>query len=109
MSDQPLTMKTPTGETIEIPVSDRAPTKRAPKEDRVKIRLEHNDRIPKVGLNIGHNGTNYLLKTGVDINIPRKVLNVLNDAVASMPIIDPENQTIIGYEDRMMYPYRLVN
>jgi hypothetical protein len=76
--------------------------------DRVKIILERTNKIPKIGLNVGHNGVNYLIKPGVPVNIPRKVLNVLKDAVASEPQMDDEGN-IIGYEDRSAYPFRYVD
>lgn len=87
---------------------DEVPIIRKKKEDpeeRVKIILERNDRIPRNGLNVGHNGTNYLIQPGVPVSVPRKVVNVLKDARGSFPVYDPVSNTLIGFEDRSIYPF----
>ena len=76
--------------------------------DTVKIILEESEHIPPTGLFLGHNGDSFILMPGVPANIPRKLLTVLDDAVMSSPITEPGTQNVIGYRDRMKYPYRLV-
>lgn len=73
-----------------------------------KIILEENDAIPPTGLFVSHNGRSYLLMTGVEMDVPDGVLGILNDAIMSMPVIDPNNRKVIGFRDRMRYPYRVV-
>ena len=80
-----------------------APAKPA---DRVKIVLEENDNIPPTGLFIGVNGKGYLLKPGEEALVPEGVLNVLKDAIISVPVVDPRTAQVVGYRNRMRYPYR---
>lgn len=75
----------------------------------VKIILEENDNIPPTGLFIGVNGKGYMLRPGVEVNIPPGVKEVLDHAVMSMPQIDPQSNKIVGYRDRMKYPYRQIS
>ncbi len=80
----------------------------APKKGYTRIILEENDTIPPTGLFVGHNGKGYNLTPGVEIEIPDGVLGVLNDAVMAFPQTDPQTQQVIGYRQRMRYPYRNV-
>jgi hypothetical protein len=81
----------------------------APQSDRVRIILDNGDQIPKNGLMIGHNGTMYLLKPGIPANVPRVLLNVLNDAVQGFPVQDPDSLQVVEYQERMRYPYRVLS
>ena len=91
--------------------ADIAPKKAVSKvkEGYTRIILEENDTIPPTGLFVGHNGKGYNLTPGVEIEIPEGVLGVLNDAVMAFPQTDPQTQQVIGYRQRMRYPYRNVN
>lgn len=91
------------------PAKSAKPTKSAQKPDTVKIVLEENDDIPPTGLFLGHNGTGYLLKPGEPVEVPRKIIEILDNAVMSAPQMDPATKQIVGYRDRMRYPYRVVN
>jgi hypothetical protein len=92
---------------IDEPVQRKkaAPTKSV--EKRVRIILEENDEIPPTGQFIGHNGVGYILKPGQEASVPAKILNVLNDAIKSVPITDGSN-TVIGYKDKLRFPYRVL-
>lgn len=76
--------------------------------ETVKIILEENDDIPPTGLFIGHNGDSFLIQPGVPVDVPARVLNVLDSAVMSSPIIDPNTLSVTGYREKMRYPYRYV-
>lgn len=77
--------------------------------EKVRIILEENPDIPPTGLFLGLNGTGYLIRPGEEVEIPRGVREILDHAVMSSPVIDPSTQQVIGYRDRMRYPYRVVN
>jgi len=77
--------------------------------ETVKIILEENDDIPPTGLFLGHNGKGYLIRAGEPVDVPRHVLDILDNAVMSSPQIDPTTRNVVGYRDRMRYPYRIVN
>lgn len=96
-----------------------APTKatsakvRAPKTvkatDKVKIILEENEDIPPTGLFLGLNGVGYIIRPGEEVEVPLGIKEILDHAVMSAPQMDPSTKQIIGYRERMRYPYRLVN
>lgn len=94
------------GENIDAKASKSAKTVKKP--DTVRIILEENDDIPPTGLYLGHNGTGYLLRPGEPADVPRKLIEILDHAVMSAPQTDPATKQVIGYRDRMRYPYRIV-
>lgn len=76
--------------------------------DRVKIVLEENDDIPPTGLFVGVNGISFLIRPGAEVEVPESVVEVLRNAITSMPTTDPMSGQVIGYRDRMRYPFRIV-
>lgn len=77
--------------------------------ERVIIILEEDAAIPPTGLYISANGKPYLLMAGVEAQVPPEVISVLNDAVTSIPIIDPQTQRVTGYRSRLRFPYRRIS
>jgi hypothetical protein len=76
--------------------------------DRVWIVLDDNDDIPPTGLFLGHNGTGYIIQTGVPVPVPEFILGILDDAVMAAPLIDPKTLQVKGYRPRPRYTYRRV-
>lgn len=78
------------------------------KPKTVRILLEENDEIPPTGQFIGYNGLGYMLKPGVEVEVPETIIEILNNAVKSKPLIDPETRQISGWRDALRFPYRVI-
>ena len=77
------------------------------KPKRVKIILEENDAIPPTGQFFGVNGTGYQIQPGKEVEVPEFLLDVLNNAVATKPVLNEDSQ-VIGYRDVPRFPYRII-
>lgn len=77
-------------------------------EGRVRIVLEENDAIPPTGLFVGDNGVGYILRAGEEVEVPKAVLEILNNAVMSVPVVDPQTLEVVNYRSKKMYPYSRV-
>lgn len=71
--------------------------------------LDDNDDIPPTGLYVGHNGTGYLIQTGIPVFVPNHVLAILDDAIMDAPITNPADKKVMGYRPRPRYTYRGVS
>lgn len=76
-------------------------------EQRVRIVIEDNDAIPPGGQFLQVQGRPFLLQSGMEMDAPVSVLDVLDHAITSVPVTD-ENKNIIGYRDRLRFPYRVI-
>ena len=84
------------------------PSKPVSAPETVRIILEENDNIPPTGQFFGLNGKTWILKTGVEVEVPRGIIDILDNAVETRPIIDPSTKRPVGYTDRRRYSYRRV-
>jgi len=73
----------------------------------VEITLEENENIPPTGQFFGINGRTYILKPGVPAKVPLEIIHVLNDATMSVPEVDPYTNQVMGYRNRLRFPYRV--
>lgn len=93
-------------ETTEEPVIRKGRKSAAP---RVKIILEENDDIPPTGLFVSLNGRGYIIRPGEEVSVPKGVVEILEHAITSAPQVDPSTRQVVGYRDRLRYPFRFVS
>ena len=93
---------------IEQTAGAQGPVALAASVKRVWIQLEDSAEIAPTGQFIGCNGRSYILRAGEPANVPEELVEVLQDAVMSVPIQD-ENQNVIGWRDRLRFPFRYVS
>jgi len=74
---------------------------------KVKIMLEDNDNIPPGGQFISVDGVAYMLQPNVEVEVPLNLLEVLDNATYSVPVVDGD-KNVIGYKDRLRFPYRTI-
>src|SRR5574337_668838 len=86
-----------------------ASTIKETKRKTLRVILEEVDEIPPIGLFVGVNGNGFLIKPGVEVDLPMEVIHVLNNAVQSTPIVDDDSKSVTGWRERMRYPYRVVS
>jgi hypothetical protein len=72
------------------------------------IILEENDNIPPVGQFFGLNGESYILRAGVRTPVPPGIIEILNNAIMSVPRLNPDTLQPVGWKDKLRYPYRLL-
>ncbi len=75
---------------------------------RVRIILEENDSIPPTGQFFGANGRSYILRPGEEAEVPQELVNILDTAVMDTPIVDPTTKQVLGYRQRLRFPYRVL-
>lgn len=73
-----------------------------------RILLEDNDLIPTSGQFFGINGKGFTLKAGMEADVPESIVHILNDAIVSVAVKDPDTQRVIGYKERLRFPYRVL-
>lgn len=103
MTDEPLAAPAPTNSPSPKPAAGS----KKDKIERTTIILAKNPDIPPTGLYIGHNGTGYLLKPGKEADVPNFILDILDNAVETKPIIGDDGR-VNGTEDSPRFPYRTV-
>lgn len=93
----------------DLPKIQKAKTATVAPRQTMRILLEENDNILPTGLPLGHNGRTFLLRPGEEAEVPMEIVNILNNAVESTPQVDPQTKQVIGYRDRLRYPYRIIS
>lgn len=93
---------------VEPPKRKAVNTKQAA-EKLIRIQLEESDEIPPTGQFFGMNGRSFILRPGEPADVPAGLINVLNDAIMSVPHVDPTTRQVMGYRSRLRFPYRLVS
>jgi hypothetical protein len=78
-----------------------------PKVEYIRVKLAHSKEIPPGGLYLGHNGKGYLLKPGVEADVPDFLLDVLDNAVMAKPVTGPNGQ-IESWEDQPRFMYSII-
>lgn len=96
----------PTDEEL-MALATATPMPEARPMKRLKIMLEDNDNIPPGGQFISIDGVAYMLQPNVEVEVPLNLLDVLDNATMSVPIVDPD-MNVVGYRDRLRFPYRTV-
>ena len=86
----------------------RAPAPEAVAPTTVRIILDESDDIPPTGLFLGLNGRGYMLRPGMEVDIPLGLKEILDHAVISIPDVDPSTRQIRGFRSRLKYSYRTV-
>lgn len=96
----------PTDEEL-MAVATATPMPAAKPLPRVKIMLEDGDNVPPGGQFISVDGVAYILQPNVEADVPINLLDVLDNATMSVPIVDAD-MNVIGYRDRLRFPYRTI-
>lgn len=102
------------GDNLTVQKGDPPPAKRQGKNmgplgamaKTRRIMLDENADIPPTGLYVGVNGYGYLLKPGVVIDAPEAVIEVLDNAIISVPVVNPQTLQVAGHRERMRFTYR---
>jgi hypothetical protein len=81
-------------------VTDVTPTK-------IKIMLEETAEIPPGGQFFQLDGKAFLLRAGEETEVPEGIVNILDLAVMSVPVLNDVFQ-VIGYKNRLRFPYRII-
>lgn len=74
----------------------------------VRILLEENDGIPPTGQPFGLNGRFYILRPGMEAEVPPGIIEILDNAVMAVAVRDPMTQKVQGYRDKLRFPYRVI-
>lgn len=75
------------------------------KEAKVRIILEDSVHMSPGGQFICFNGRTWLIQAGVEVEVPIGVLEVLDNAIESIPVIDPNTGRAVRQQVRKRFPY----
>lgn len=74
---------------------------------RITIILDENENIPPSGQFFGINGASYMLKPGVAVPVPEGILDILEAAVISVPVLEGGRMTG-RFRNRHRFPFQIV-
>ena len=77
-------------------------------ERKVWIELGESEEIPPTGQFFQVNGKSFMLRAGEPALVPQAIINILEDAVASVPQVDPITRQVVGYKRKLRFPYSMV-
>jgi hypothetical protein len=78
-------------------------------QNRVWIVLQESPHIMRgQGQFFGINGAGFLLKPGKKAFVPQGIVDVLEAAVEDIPDVDPDTLQVVGYRQRLRFPYSIV-
>lgn len=72
---------------------------------RIKLQPTTGRSSSQVYLNV--NGRSFAIPVNVEVDVPNKVVGVLNDAVESLPVTDQDSR-VTGFSDNLSYPFTLI-
>ncbi len=93
---------------IRDPPKPRPEANRVDTRPRVRIELADNENIPPTGQFFGVQGIGTMLRPGVPANVPASIIDILNNAIMSVPVVDPVTKQVTGFKDRLRFPYRIL-
>jgi hypothetical protein len=94
---------------VAVKASRKASAPDASARKTIRIILDESDDIPPSGLFLQHNGRPFMLQPGVEVDIPLFLQEILDHAVLSMPVVNPQTRQITGYRSRLKHTYRVVS
>lgn len=74
--------------------------------DKARIIVDEAPDMPPTGYPVGLNGVAYIIRPGEPVDVPLGVLEIIKNAVQSVPQIDGKTQRVVGYRDRPRIPWR---
>lgn len=74
-----------------------------------RIKVEESAEIPPTGLFLGHNGRSFMLKPGVPIDAPDFLIEILDHAIVTVPVIHPATNQVMGHRDKHRFPYQYLD
>jgi len=78
-------------------------------EGRIWIVLQESQHIQRgQGQFFGINGAGFLLKPGKKAYVPKGIVDILENAVEDIPDVDPDTLQVIGWRQRLRFPYSIV-
>lgn len=76
--------------------------------EKIWVQFMETDEMPPHGIPLSVNGVAYLIKPGVAVKVPRKVLHAADNAKTDKPIFDA-NQKVTGYRAMTRFPYTRID
>ena len=78
-------------------------------QERIWIILQESAHITRgQGQFFGVNGAGFLLKPGKKAYVPKAIVDILENAVEDIPDVDPDTLQVVGWKQRLRFPYSIV-